>query len=52
MEYKDTLLMFKTDFEMRGNLNQKEPVLVEKWKNLCYFWDGFFNVLCYLNWKI
>ena len=33
MEYKDTLLMFKTDFEMRGNLNQKEPVLVEKWKN-------------------
>ena len=33
MDYKDTLLMTKTDFEMRGNLSQKEPVLVEKWKN-------------------
>ena len=33
MDYKDTLLMFKSNFEMRGNLNQKEPVLVEKWKN-------------------
>ena len=33
MDYKDTLLMTKTNFEMRGNLAQKEPVLVEKWKN-------------------
>ena len=33
MDYKDTLLMYKAGFEMRGNLNQKEPVLVEKWKN-------------------
>ena len=33
MDYKDTLLMNKSNFEMRGNLNQKEPVLVEKWKN-------------------
>ena len=33
MNYKDTLLMNKTNFEMRGNLNVKEPVLVEKWKN-------------------
>ena len=24
--------MPKTNFEMRGNLNQKEPVLVEKWQ--------------------
>ncbi len=32
MDYKSTLLMNKTDFEMRGNLNQKEPLLVEKWK--------------------
>ena len=32
MNYKDTLLMTKSNFEMRGNLNQKEPVLVEKWK--------------------
>ena len=33
MELKESLLMPKTDFEMRGNLAIKEPVLVEKWKN-------------------
>ena len=33
MELKNTLLMPKTNFEMRGNLNQKEPLLIEKWKN-------------------
>ena len=32
MDYKETLLMNKSDFEMRGNLASKEPVLVEKWK--------------------
>ena len=32
MDYKDTLLMNKSNFEMRGNLNQKEPLLVEAWK--------------------
>jgi len=32
MDYKDTLLMPKTNFEMRGNLNLKEPILVEEWK--------------------
>ena len=32
MDYKDTLLMNKSNFEMRGNLAQKEPILVEKWK--------------------
>ena len=32
MELKTTLLMPKTNFEMRGNLNVKEPVLVEKWE--------------------
>ena len=32
MDYKTTLLMNKSNFEMRGNLNQKEPALVEKWK--------------------
>ena len=32
MDYKNTLLMNKSNFEMRGNLNQKEPVLVEEWK--------------------
>ncbi|MFA7110938.1 MAG: class I tRNA ligase family protein [Bacilli bacterium] len=32
MELKDTLLMPKTGFEMRGNLCNKEPILVEKWQ--------------------
>jgi isoleucyl-tRNA synthetase len=32
METKKTLLMPFTGFEMRGNLSQKEPLLVEKWK--------------------
>lgn len=34
MNYKDTLLMPKTDFEMRGNLNKKEPKFVERWKEM------------------
>jgi isoleucyl-tRNA synthetase len=32
MEYKDTLLMPKTEFPMRGNLPQREPQLQEKWE--------------------
>ena len=32
MDYKDTLLMNKSNFEMRGNLANKEPALVEQWK--------------------
>lgn len=32
MDYKKTLLMNKTNFEMRGNLATKEPLLVEKWQ--------------------
>ncbi len=31
MEYKDTLLMPKTDFEMKGKLPAKEPKYVERW---------------------
>ena len=31
MNYKDTLLMPKTEFEMRGNLPKKEPKYVERW---------------------
>ena len=33
MELKKTLLMPKTNFEMRGNLSQKEPRLILKWKD-------------------
>ncbi|MTT32031.1 isoleucine--tRNA ligase [Terrilactibacillus sp. BCM23-1] len=32
MNYKDTLLMPKTDFPMRGNLPNKEPKMQEQWK--------------------
>ena len=31
MELKDSLLMMRTNFEMRGNLAQKEPLLVKRW---------------------
>ncbi len=33
-EYKDTLLMPNTPFEMRGNLPKKEPLLQEKWEEM------------------
>lgn len=32
MDYKDTLLMPKTEFEMRGKLPTKEPGFQERWK--------------------
>ncbi|MCT8139754.1 isoleucine--tRNA ligase [Anaerobacillus sp. CMMVII] len=34
MEYKDTLLMPKTEFPMRGNLPSREPQIQEKWNQL------------------
>lgn len=33
MNLKDTLLMPKTDFEMRGNLPKKEPNYVQRWQD-------------------
>ena len=33
MNYKDTLLMPKTEFEMRGNLPKKEPAYVQRWQD-------------------
>lgn len=36
MEYKDTLLMPKTDFPMRGNLPNKEPEWQAKWEEENY----------------
>ena len=32
MEYKDTLHMPNTEFEMRGNLPNKEPDILKKWE--------------------
>jgi len=32
MDYKDTLLMPKTDFPMRGNLPKREPEIQAKWE--------------------
>lgn len=34
VEYKDTLLMPKTDFPMRGNLPANEPKMQEKWNGM------------------
>ncbi len=34
MEYKDTLFMPKTSFEMKGNLKQKDPLFIKKTNNL------------------
>ncbi|WP_002146045.1 isoleucine--tRNA ligase, partial [Bacillus cereus] len=34
MEYKNTLLMPKTEFPMRGNLPKREPAMQEKWAEM------------------
>ena len=34
MDYKDTLLMPKTDFQMRGNLGVREVEFQERWKQI------------------
>ncbi|WP_033541430.1 isoleucine--tRNA ligase [Planococcus sp. CAU13] len=34
MDYKDTLLMPKTDFPMRGNLPNREPEMQTKWEEM------------------
>ncbi|AZB42856.1 isoleucine--tRNA ligase [Bacillus sp. FJAT-42376] len=34
MDYKDTLLMPKTEFPMRGNLPKREPEMQEKWEQM------------------
>ncbi len=34
MEYKDTLLMPKTEFPMRGNLPNREPEIQSKWSEM------------------
>ena len=33
MEYKDTIFLPKTSFEMRANLPVKEPKILEEWDN-------------------
>lgn len=40
MDYKETLLMPKTDFEMRGNLPTKEPGILKQWQE-----DGYYTKL-------
>lgn len=34
MNYKDTLLLPKTKFSMKANLNEKEPKILEKWEKI------------------
>ncbi|HEY8396172.1 MAG TPA: class I tRNA ligase family protein, partial [Bacilli bacterium] len=31
-DYKDTLLMMNTDFAMRANLAEKEPLIQKQWE--------------------
>ena len=33
MDYKETLHMPKTEFEMRGNLTKKEPGFQQRWQD-------------------
>ena len=33
-DYKETLFMGKTNFEMRGNLNNKEPEIQKRWEEI------------------
>lgn len=35
-DYKDTLILPKTDFPMKGNLPQKEPERYKKWQEYAY----------------
>lgn len=35
--YKDTILLPKTDFPMKGNLPQTEPVTIERWKKMALY---------------
>lgn len=37
MDFKETLLMPKTDFEMRGNLPIKEPDILKRWQEEHYY---------------
>ena len=37
MDYKETLHMPKTDFEMRGNLPNKEPDILKSWQDDDYY---------------
>ncbi len=37
MDYKSTLHMPKTDFEMRGNLAKKEPGILKQWQDDNYY---------------
>ncbi|MEE8808226.1 MAG: isoleucine--tRNA ligase [Lactimicrobium sp.] len=39
MDYKSTLNMPNTDFEMRGNLAKKEPGILKQWEENNYFQD-------------
>lgn len=37
MSYKDTLLMPKTEFEMKGKLPIKEPLILKRWEDLDFY---------------
>ena len=37
MEYKNTIFLPKTNFEMRANLPSKEPKILEEWNKINIF---------------
>jgi Isoleucyl-tRNA synthetase len=37
MDYKETLNMPNTEFEMRGNLAKKEPGILKQWEDNNYY---------------
>ncbi|MCR5225504.1 MAG: isoleucine--tRNA ligase [Alphaproteobacteria bacterium] len=40
MNYKDTIFLPETDFQMRGNLSQKEPEILDYWKQIDFYKQG------------
>ena len=46
MEYKDTIFLPKTTFEMRANLPSKEPMIIDEWNKVNIFkkYLYFFNI--------
>lgn len=64
-DYKNTLLMMKTDFSMRAKLTEKEPLLVKAWdenriyekaleknkghQTLCYMMDHHMQMVTFMS---
>ena len=45
MEYKNTIFLPKTSFEMKANLPTKEPKILEDWDKEKIFWFDCLSLL-------